>query len=139
MKDFYKLSRQIEILDIRLEINKNTTLNDIKHYIKIEREAMWFYIKFLKNKEGREAYLPLALRKFKIIILLKKIKPMIKENEKNNKENEIKRQISIEKNKKQIKSKLNNGYIKTYEDNDYVVLDKLKNGRRDKIVVYKIN
>ena len=45
----------------------------------------------------------------------------------------------IENVKKEIENKISSGWVKTFENSDYVILDKFKNGRVDKKTVYKIS
>lgn len=46
---------------------------------------------------------------------------------------------AIENVKKEIENKISSGWVKTFENSDYVILDKFKNGRVDKKSVYKIS
>ena len=46
---------------------------------------------------------------------------------------------AIENAKKEIENKISSGWVKTFENSDYVILDKFKNGRVDKKSVYKIS
>ena len=60
-------------------------------------------------------------------------KEMIKEQQK------LEYISEIENVKKEIENKISSGWVKTFENSDYVILDKFKNGRVDKKTVYKIS